>query len=86
MIKNLAKEVFLLVLILGIASVATAQVKEPIPNYKTVYDSMKTMEGALGKGLDDASISSAYVPEFGSIFICETVFKEDLCKLEKKGD
>jgi len=85
MIKKIARGVLLSVLILGISCIAVAQVKEPISNYKVISSSMKAMEGALEKGLDDASISSAYVPEFGSIFICETVFKEDLGKLEKKA-
>lgn len=85
MIKKIARGVLLSVLILGISCVATPQVKESIPNYKTIGDAMKTMEGALEKALDDARISSAYVPGFGSVFICETVFKSDLGKLDEKA-
>ena len=85
MIEKIARGVLLSVLILGISCIAFSQIKEPISNYKAISGSMKTMEGALGKGLDDARISSAYIPGFGSIFICETVFKEDLGKLEKKA-
>lgn len=85
MIKKIARGILLSVLILGIGCVAIAQVKESIPNYKTIGDSMKTMEGALEKALDNARISSAYVPGFGSIFVCEIIFKSDLGKLDEKA-
>jgi len=55
-----------------------------IENYKEICNSIETMEGALEKALD-ASVISAYVPGFGSIFVCVPVFIEELGDLDTKA-
>mgnify|MGYP001079358811 CR=1 FL=1 len=73
MVKKIIREVLLLGLILGfwISYAAFGQTEKPIPNYQTIYNPMATIKDALVRQLNEANISFGYVPEFGSVFICE---------------
>jgi len=84
MFKKLAIWNLGVILILSISLVVLAQQEKGIPNYNAVVESMRTMEGALEKSLDNASISYTYIPDMGAFFICDTVFKTDLGDMDKK--
>lgn len=73
MIRKITINLLLSTFLFGflVSGLALGQEEKSIPGYQVIYESMVPMEHALRSRFDEARVSSGYIPELGSIFVCE---------------